>query len=132
MKNIFACLAMLAIITISGCVAGPAKDYSQFTSCLTENGIKEYGAYWCPNCARVKLTLGDAWKNLDYVECDPKCVPDAAGKLPDFCLGFESHTDECLQMGIEKYPSWVKGNEILYVGTELNEVAKVSGCTLPE
>lgn len=131
MKSIAAFLLITAVVVLSGCTSGPSKDYSAFTSCISSFGIQEYGAYWCPNCARVKLTLGDAWKNLNYVECDPKCVTDAAGKLPDFCNGFASQTEQCLALGVDKYPTWIKGDEILYAGTDLQKIADISGCQLP-
>ncbi|MBI4181626.1 MAG: hypothetical protein HY520_01505 [Candidatus Aenigmarchaeota archaeon] len=131
-KPIFA-LALLvgAIAVVSGCTSAPAVDYSAFTACVKDAGVVEYGAYWCPNCARVKLTLGDAWNSLAYVECDPKCVDTGAG-LPDYCKGFTSQTAQCLEMGVDKYPTWTKDRQILYVGTDLGEVARVSGCPLPD
>ena len=98
---------------------------------MSDAGIEEYGAYWCPNCARVKLTLGDAWKNLKYVECDPRCKPDATGKLPDFCQGFTAQTEKCLALGVDRYPTWMKNDQILYVGTDLGKVAEISNCQLP-
>ncbi|MBI4176411.1 MAG: hypothetical protein HY518_04345, partial [Candidatus Aenigmarchaeota archaeon] len=112
------CMAVLLglIVAVSGCASAPQKDYTQFASCVKSAGVVEYGAYWCPNCARVKLTLGDAWSNLAYAECDPKCVKDASGNLPDFCSGFESQTSQCLAIGVDKYPSWVKDGSVLYVG----------------
>ncbi|MFH1978341.1 MAG: hypothetical protein ABIJ92_03380 [Candidatus Aenigmatarchaeota archaeon] len=124
-------LTIAAIIFVSGCTAAPAKDHA-FTNCLTENGISEYGAYWCPNCARVKLTLGDAHHNVDYHECDPKCVVDDNGNLPDFCNGVMSETDVCLEKGVNKYPTWIKDGQQIYVGSDLTKLAEASGCQLPE
>ncbi len=136
MKKLFLILLLGLAVLVSGCVAEPAKDYSSFTTCVTETGIQEYGAWWCPNCNRVKLTLGeDAWKNLDYIECDSKCVLDENGQFPPEygCIeGHESQTDRCLEVGIQKYPSWVKDGQILYVGTDMNRIAEISGCELPE
>ena len=132
MKAWLAIAALGLILAISGCTAPPAKDYSAFATCVTNAKITEYGAYWCPNCAKVKLTVGDAaWHNLNYVECDPKCVKDASGALPDFCKGFESHSQQCLDMGVNKYPSWVRNGQVLYAGTDLSKVAELSSCTLP-
>ncbi|MBI4021374.1 MAG: hypothetical protein HY369_03960 [Candidatus Aenigmarchaeota archaeon] len=132
MNQLPALLVLVGVLAISGCTAPAAVDYSAFSTCVKDAGVVEYGAYWCPNCARVKLTLGDAWKNLAYVECDPKCVANAQGALPDFCNGFTSQTDQCLQLGVDKYPSWEKDGQILYVGTDLARVAEISGCALPE
>ena len=132
MKKILWIALLAGIVVISGCTAGPVKDYTSFTQCVKSAGVIEYGAYWCPNCARVKLTLGDAWKYLNYVECDPKCKPDASGQLPAFCNGFTGQPDQCLSLGVGKYPTWMKNNQILYVGTDLEKVAEVSGCTLPQ
>ena len=130
MKILFAALLVAAVV-VSGCTSGPSANYASFATCVKDAGIVEYGAYWCPNCARVKLALGDAWSNLNYLECDARCARDARGNLPDYCKGFEGHSDQCLALGIDRYPSWVRGNEILYVGTDLAQVAAVSSCQLP-
>lgn len=120
------------VIVVSGCTAPSTVDYAEFTQCLADSEVDKYGAYWCPNCQRVKVTFGDAWYNLNYVECDPKCVIDENGNLPPFCNGFESQTDLCLEQGITKYPSWVKNGEIIYVGNTMSELSAASGCPLPE
>ena len=125
-------MIIAGVVLVSGCTVPPTADYSEFTQCISDSGVQEFGAYWCPNCARVKVSLGDAYQNINYVECDPKCTPDANGALPAFCNGHEEQTDLCLQKGIDKYPSWVKDGNILYVGTTLEEISRVTGCALPE
>ena len=118
------------VLVASGCTAPTTKDYSSFVACLNEKPIKEYGAYWCPNCARVRLSLGDAYTSFtNYHECDPKCV---GNPLPDFCKGHPSETDACLALGIDKYPTWTDvNNKILYVGTDLVKVSEATGCEIP-
>jgi len=130
--KIMVVLAVIGTALVSGCTTPPVEGYSSFAQCLTDSGVTEYGAYWCSSCSRVKRTLGDAWQKIDYVECDLKCVPDSEGVLPDYCNGFESQTDLCLEMGIVSLPSWVKNGEIIYTGSDLNGLADATGCQLPE
>lgn len=46
----------------------PSK-YDDFAQCITDNGGKMFGAYWCPNCADQKDRFGSAFRKIDYVEC---------------------------------------------------------------
>lgn len=81
---------------------------------LTEIGVKEYGAYWCPHCHEQKLLFGkQASALLDYVECDPK--------------GQNSRTSLCQTAGIKGFPTWeIKGK--LYEGVQsLSKLADLSG-----
>ena len=123
-------LILAAVVLIaSGCTAPNTKNYSSFVSCLNTKPVEEYGAYWCPNCARFRLSLGDAYASFEnYHECDPKCV---GSPLPDFCKGHASETQTCLALGIDKYPTFAdKDNNILYVGTDLQKVSDATGCPL--
>lgn len=66
---------------------------------LTQLGVKEYGAYWCPHCHDQKQLFGkEAAAFLNYVECDPN------GKNPRPQL--------CKDAKIEGFPTWeIKGQK---------------------
>ncbi len=61
--------------------------------CLTDKGVKFYGAYWCPHCAIQKALFKTAVKKLPYVECADK----ATG----------GQTQICIDKGIKGYPTWI-------------------------
>jgi hypothetical protein len=68
------------------------SKYDNFARCLTENGVKMYGAYWCSHCNNQKQMFDDSWKYINYVECS---LPNGAGQ-----------TQICKQAGITGYPTW--------------------------
>ena len=72
-----------------------------------------YGAYWCPYCSRQKEMFGQAFNQINEIECDPK------GKNPQPNL--------CKSAGIRSFPTWeIKGQ--LYPGMlSLEELAELSG-----
>ncbi|RMF21326.1 MAG: hypothetical protein D6756_12675 [Cyanobacteria bacterium J083] len=81
---------------------------------LSSQGVKKYGAFWCPHCYEQKQLFGkEAFKIINYIECDPR------GKNPQREL--------CVAAGIKSFPTWeIKGK--LYPGTKsLQELAKLSG-----
>lgn len=99
--------------------AAPSPN-DAFAQCLTEKGVKMYGAWWCPHCAKQKALFGSAFDYVDYVECSP----NSANK--------SIVAQECKDAGIEGYPTWTFPD-----GTELNGEqpltslgAKV-GCDVP-
>ncbi len=80
---------------------------------LTAQGAVMYGAYWCPHCAEQKRLFGDAFRYVNYVECDP------GGSNPQPQL--------CQQKGVRAYPTWEIGGR-MYEGTmTLEELANLSG-----
>ena len=99
MKPDHALIVMIAatVIIITGCAekAGeveidlpdistePASDMKAFNDCLAEQGMKIYGADWCPHCKTVVATLGgyDAVSSV-YVECteqQARCQSEMVG-----------------------------------------------------
>lgn len=80
---------------------------------MTTQGMVMYGAYWCSHCNAQKELFGDAFKFVDYVECDSK--------------GPNPNPDECIAQGIEGYPTWVyKGQK--YSGQKsLADLAQIVG-----
>lgn len=81
---------------------------------LTQQGVKMYGAFWCPHCQNQKQLFGkEAFSQIDYVECDPQ------GKNPQ--------REACLAANIKGFPTWeIKGKQ--YQGEKtLAELANLSG-----
>jgi uncharacterized membrane protein len=72
-----------------------------------------YGSYRCPHCAAQKELFGEAFKYINYVECD------RTAKRANPVL--------CLEKGIRWYPTWeIKGN--FYPGARsLEELSNLSG-----
>ncbi|MBI4439900.1 hypothetical protein HY638_02920 [Candidatus Woesearchaeota archaeon] len=68
------------------------KNYDTLAKCLSEKGVKMYGAYWCPHCQNQEKMFGDSWKYVTYVECS---LPNRAGQ-----------TQICKDAKIEGYPTW--------------------------
>ncbi len=85
-------LVGLIWFNISGNTIKSSGKYDNFAKCLTDSGVKMYGAYWCPHCNNQKQMFGDSWQYVDYIECS---LPNRAGQ-----------TQVCNQAGIKAYPTW--------------------------
>ncbi len=129
-----------SVIIIAGCSS--SSDYSKsaldnLANCLSEKNVKEYGAFWCPNCAKQEKMFGDSNSILKqkgvYIECDPRCKKDDQGNLPSACRGIEGQAEKCIEEGIDKYPTWIFSDGSKEVGVkELSFLAQKAGCTLEE
>lgn len=86
---------------------------------LKDIGATKYGAWWCPHCAAQQDLFGrEAYKHLNYVECDPEGVNPQPGT--------------CQAVGVNGYPTW-EINGQLYSGVQsLQNLASVSGYTGPQ
>ncbi len=110
--NTTAGLSAPAVTTASGPAEIALAKY------LTQVGVKEYGAYWCPHCYEQKQLFGkEAAKEINYIECDPK--------------GQNSQTKLCEAAKIQGYPTWeIKGK--FYSGVQdLAKLADLTGYTGP-
>lgn len=89
-----------------------------FAKCLTDNGVKMYGAFWCPHCNNQKEMFGNSWKFVNYIECS----------LPN-----RAQNELCRNAGINAYPTWEfsDGNRIEGELT-FESLSKNSNCKLPE
>lgn len=93
--------------------SAPAK-YDQFAQCLTDKGVKMYGAWWCPHCQNQKALLGKSFKKINYIECSSP--------------GSQEMNQICKDAKIEGYPTWefkdgsrVSGEQTLeFLGTKSN------------
>jgi len=86
----------------------PAAE--QLAQCLTDRGVKIYGADWCAACRKQKELFGSAFKKINYVQCD---------KTPRFCTSEK----------IERFPTWVFGDGSRIEGVlPLEKLAEMSNC----
>ena len=89
--------------------------YAPLAKCLTQKGVRMYGAYWCPHCAEQKEMFGDDFRFVKYFECDPQ--------------GENSQAARCTQDKITSYPTWYFPVSGYDPGTKpLEEVAKLADC----
>src|SRR5574337_1456785 len=93
-------------------------QYDKLAQCLTQKGVKFYGAYWCPHCAAQKKALGSSMKYIDYVEC----------ALPNNQQG---QTQACIDAKIDSYPTWEFPDGSRVSGEQtMQALADKSGCSV--
>ena len=104
-KNFYLTVFCITLILIvASCSAKNESETESgldaFAKCLSDNGIKMYGAYWCPHCNSQKQMFAESWKYVNYIECS---LPNRAGQ-----------TQICSDAGIKAYPTWefANGNRI--------------------
>ena len=101
----------------TGAFSGPGK-YDSFAQCLSEKGVKMYGAYWCSHCQNQKDAFGSGFKYVNYVEC----------ALP----GGNGQNVVCSEAGIQSYPTWEFGDGSRQSGElSFERLSQMSGCALP-
>lgn len=83
-------VALVALFIWYKVTPGP---YDNLAQCLSNQGTKYYGAFWCPHCQKQKQLFSKSAKLLPYVECS---TPDQ-----------KDQTDICKTVGIESYPTWI-------------------------
>ncbi len=110
-------LALGLVVLLAACSGsdkGSEGSYeAKLAQHLTEVGAVMYGAYWCPHCADQKKSFGDAFKYVQYVECDPG--------------GLKAQPALCQSKGIAGYPTW-EINGAFYEGNiPLETLARLSG-----
>ena len=110
-------LIIVAVLIYAGISSSskPGK-YDDFAKCLTENDIKEYGAFWCPKCAEQKKMFGKSFNYITYIECD------ARGPNPQ--------PELCQKEGIRGYPTWIINGTKLEGVQSLQTLSQYSGCSL--
>jgi len=94
--------------------------YDGFAHCLTDRGVKMYGAWWCPHCQEQKEKFSASFEFVPYTECGVK--GDLKGQNP-----------VCKEQGITHFPTWQfppMGERVERVFT-LEELSDRTGCALP-
>ncbi len=92
------------------------ENIESFAQCLTDKGIKMYGAYWCSHCNTQKEDFGEAVKYINYVECDES--------------GENSQVELCQEAGIQGFPTWVIDGEQYPGHQTFKRLSELSGCEL--
>ena len=116
MKMKIIIMLAIAAIVLVGC---SSKNYDDFASCLDSNGVKFYGAFWCPHCQNQKALFGNSANLLPYIEC---ATPDGKGQL-----------QACIDQKIKNYPTWeFKDKSRLSGELSMQTLAQKSGCKLPK
>jgi glutaredoxin len=114
MKKIILIIGIFLIIFLMGC---ESTETVNFAKCLTDNGVKMYGAFWCPHCARQKEMFGSTFEHVNYVECS---LPDKSGQ-----------TEVCKEAVIKTYPTWEFGDGSRVEGVQtLEDLSRTSGCKM--
>lgn len=109
-------LAIIGLAVLRSRPAPAPAGAVALAECLTQKGVKFYGAVWCSHCKAQKELFGGAASKLPYIECD-----NGAG----------GQTNECTKEGIDSYPTWINAsNERLSGEQSFQALADFSGCTL--
>jgi hypothetical protein len=94
--------------------------HDAFARCLTQRGVKMYGAWWCPHCVEQKKKFGTSLEDYGpYVECGIK------GQT----LG---QSQVCKDENVKHYPTWQfppTGERVERIFT-LEELSDRTGCAL--
>ncbi|MBI2135874.1 hypothetical protein HYU06_02270 [Candidatus Woesearchaeota archaeon] len=134
-KKLYVTVLALALIFLVACSSYPYKveEVDTFAKCLTEKGVKYYGAFWCSNCAKQNKMLGTSKQYINYIECDPRCTKDDSGKLPAYCGGNVGNPELCIEKKVEKYPDFEFADGSRLVGVQQFEtLAAKTGCIAPQ
>ena len=115
-KYILLIVLAVSMLMLSGC---SPKNYDSFVSCLNENGVTFYGAFWCPHCQNQKKLFGSSAEKLPYVECS---TPDG-----------KSQAKVCVDAGITSYPTWEFADQSRLTGEiSLERLASKAGCKIED
>ncbi len=126
MKTTYLYIGLIAIIFLGLIVVRNASEpksnvvvatqYDEFAQCITDAGAKFYGAWWCPHCNDQK-NLFEKSSKLPYVECQtPSRQP----------------IQECLDAGIESFPTWIFKDGSKLVGLQqFEDLAAKTNCAIP-
>lgn len=127
---------VLLILLISGCAPKDNTKLNNLANCLVEKGVVEYGAFWCPNCAKQEKMFGKSFSILKekvYVECDPRCDVEDINDLPAACRDKIGQPSLCINKKINAYPTWDFPNGKRLVGVQdLKSLADEAGCEFNE
>jgi len=100
-------------------LANQEASLENFAKCLTDNGAKFYGTFWCSHCKNQKEMFGQAAQYLPYIECSTE---DSQGQL-----------DVCKDNNITGYPTWEFADGSRESGeVSLEKLAEKTSCQLPQ
>ncbi|MFH1608871.1 MAG: hypothetical protein ABH951_02545 [Patescibacteria group bacterium] len=100
-------------------VPNPGGKYDAFANCITEKGVKFYGAFWCSHCKANKDMFGTSVNLIPYVECSSE--------------DGQSQLQICKDQKITGYPTWRFADGTEHLGEITFEIlAEKTGCALPQ
>jgi len=113
-------LVIISIMVVFKSLKNSAgEEYNEFAQCLTDNGVKMFGAFWCSHCQNQKKLFGASWNKINYIECS---TPDG-----------NSQNQICIDEKIQSYPTWEFEDKSRVNGElTLQELSARSGCQLPK
>jgi|SRR5579859_1529522 len=94
-------------------------QHDAFARCLSERGVKMYGAWWCPHCIEQKEKFGASFEYAPYVECGIKGQTQGQSQV-------------CKDADVKHYPTWQfppTGVRVERVFS-LDELSDRTGCAL--
>lgn len=116
-------VAMVTLISVLGIYSGIEGEGTsassgsaqvQLAQHLADIDAQMFGAYWCSHCQNQKKMFGkEAFKKIDYVECDPK--------------GENPRPQLCKEANIEGFPTWKIKGEFYSGERTLEDLAQLSG-----
>jgi len=124
-KNLPYVLGTIAIIVLfgfffHGSSQKSSGEHDSLAQCLTDNGVKMYGAWWCPHCQDQKKEFGSSFDLIDYVEC-------AVGNPGS------GQTKACDDAKITGYPTWIFKDGTRLEGEQtFNKLAETAGCEISQ
>jgi Thioredoxin len=95
-------------------------QYDAFARCLSDRGVKMYGAYWCPHCQEQKEKFAASFEYAPYIECGVKGDAHAQAQV-------------CKDENVKHYPTWQfppTGERVERIFS-LQELSDRTGCALP-
>ena len=109
-------ISIFSIFLLGGCKGEPVDgEYKELAQCLTDKGVKFYGAFWCKFCKDQKRIFGDDMRYINYVECDAR--------------GDDANPEECAEIGVKSYPTWYFPGQDLETGVQQPEtLARKTNC----
>ncbi len=129
---IFFMLSIFVSLVFASCGSNSNPEIDNFAKCLTEKGATMYGVFWCPHCAKQKKMFGSSFKQINYVECDSRCIRNENNKLPAYCKGNVGNPELCKQKNVKLYPNWEFSDGTNKEGVQLFEdLAAKTGCSVP-
>ena len=89
----------------------PVRE-GDFGECLTDANAVLYGVDWAPDVQEQIDLLGEAFDEIEYVDCDPE-----SGDAPEACAD------------IAVYPSWMIDGQMVSGLQSVNALSQRTGCT---
>ena len=118
---LFLAVVLVAALGLAFYVEHRAQhQHDAFARCLSERGVKMYGAWWCPHCVEQKELFGASFEYAPYVECGLK------GEL-------HGQSQVCKDEKVMHYPTWQfppTGERVERLFS-LQELSDRTGCALP-